>query len=240
MAVRSSDDFIALYSQIYFACHTRHVHDPESGTRVSARQASILSHLDSVEPTPLSQLASHMGVTVSTMSIAVDRLVRQGYVVRDRAESDGRVRHVRLTAAGERLRAAQKVLDARLVRAMLSRLSPADRRDALRGLELLGAAAREQTKERRSDQPTAPSAPLTVTNLVSHGARYALGARDHRPASLVVVLIVCVVGYVLPKSHVASVSARFAAPPDSIWTSLTDVAAFPQWRPGLSQRRAPA
>lgn len=153
MAVRSSDDFIALYSQIYFACHTRHVHDPESGTRVSARQASILSHLDSVEPTPLSQLASHMGVTVSTMSIAVDRLVRQGYVVRDRSAHDARVRHVRLTEAGERLRAAQKVLDPRLVRAMLSRLSPTERRDALRGLELLGAAAREQTKERRSDQP---------------------------------------------------------------------------------------
>ena len=153
MAVRSSDDFIALYSQIYFACHTRHVHDPESGTRVSARQASILSHLDAVEPTPLSQLASHMGVTVSTMSIAVDRLVRQGYVVRDRAESDARVRHVRLTTAGERLRAAQKVLEPQLVRAMLSRLSPAERRDALRGLELLGTAAREQTKERRSDQP---------------------------------------------------------------------------------------
>ena len=153
MAVRSSDDFITLYSQIYFACHTRHVHDPESGTRVSARQASILSHLDSVEPTRLSQLASHMGVTVSTMSIAVDRLVRQGYVVRDRAESDARVRHVRLTTAGERLRAAQKVLEPQLVRAMLSRLSPAERRDALRGLELLGTAAREQTKERRSNQP---------------------------------------------------------------------------------------
>jgi len=153
MAVRSSDDFIALYSQIYFACHTRHVHDPESGTRVSARQASILSHLDSVEPTPLSRLASHLGVTVSTMSIAVDRLVRQGYVVRDRAESDARVRHVRLTTAGERLRATQKVLEPRLVRAMLSRLSPAERRDALRGLELLGTAAREQTKERRSNQP---------------------------------------------------------------------------------------
>ena len=153
MAVRSSDDFITLYSQIYFACHTRHVHDPESGTRVSARQASILSHLDSVEPTPLSQLASHMGVTVSTMSIAVERLVRQGYVVRDRAESDARVRHVRLTTAGERLRAAQKVLEPQLVRAMLSRLSPAQRRDALRGLELLGTAAREQTKERRSNQP---------------------------------------------------------------------------------------
>jgi DNA-binding MarR family transcriptional regulator len=152
MAVRSSDDFIALYSQIYFACHTRHVRDPESGTRVSARQASILSHLDSVEPTALSQLAAHLGVTVSTMSIAVDRLERQGYVARTRTETDGRVRHVRLTPAGERLRSAQKVLEPRFVRAMLSHLSPADRRDALRGLELLGAAAREQVKSRRDDE----------------------------------------------------------------------------------------
>jgi MarR family transcriptional regulator, organic hydroperoxide resistance regulator len=152
MAVRSPDDFITLYSQIYFACHTRHVHDPDSGVRVSARQASILSHLDSVDPTPVSELATHMGVTVSTMSIAIDRLVRQGYVSRARAETDGRVRHVTLTPAGERLRSAQKVLDPELVRAMLGRLSPAERRDALRGLELLGGAARDQVKSRRSDE----------------------------------------------------------------------------------------
>jgi uncharacterized protein YndB with AHSA1/START domain len=49
------------------------------------------------------------------------------------------------------------------------------------------------------------------------------------------VVIVCVVGYLLPKSHVASVSAHFAAPPDSIWTSLTDVNAFPTWRPAVSR-----
>ena len=52
---------------------------------------------------------------------------------------------------------------------------------------------------------------------------------------VLVVLIVCAIGYMLPKSHVASASARFAAPPDSIWTSLTDVPAFPTWRPGLSR-----
>jgi hypothetical protein len=52
---------------------------------------------------------------------------------------------------------------------------------------------------------------------------------------VVVVLIVCAIGYMLPKSHVASASARFPAPPDSIWTSLTDVPAFPTWRPGLSR-----
>lgn len=154
MAVRSTDDFIALYSQIYFACHTRHVRDPDTGTRVSAHQASILSHLDSVDPTPVSELAAHMGVTVSTMSIAIGRLVRQGYVARARAENDGRVRHVTLTPAGERIRSAQKVLDPELVRSMLGRLSPIERRDALRGIELLGSAAREQVRARRADEGT--------------------------------------------------------------------------------------
>src|ERR1044071_3334126 len=151
MAVRSSDDFIDLYAQIYFACHTRHVHDPDSGTKVTARQASILSHLDSVEPTPRSELAAHMGVTASTMSISLDRLERQGYIARARAETDARIRHIRLTPPGGSLRTAQKVLEPRLVRAMPSRLPPADRRAALRGLELLGSAARDEVKARRTN-----------------------------------------------------------------------------------------
>jgi len=52
---------------------------------------------------------------------------------------------------------------------------------------------------------------------------------------VVVVLLVVAIGYALPKSHVASVSARYAAPPDALWTSLTDVAAFPQWRKELAR-----
>ena len=52
---------------------------------------------------------------------------------------------------------------------------------------------------------------------------------------VLVVIIVCAIGYMLPKSHVASVSARYTAAPDSIWASLTDVPAFPKWRPGLTR-----
>ena len=48
-----------------------------------------------------------------------------------------------------------------------------------------------------------------------------------------VVLIVVVIGYLLPQNHVASMSARYTARPDAIWTSLTDIQAFPQWRPGV-------
>lgn len=62
--------------------------------------------------------------------------------------------------------------------------------------------------------------------------RWALGTLG---VLVLLVVIVCAIGYMLPKSHVASVSAHFAAPADSIWTSLTDVAAFPTWRPGVAR-----
>ena len=50
---------------------------------------------------------------------------------------------------------------------------------------------------------------------------------------IVVVLLVVAIGYALPKSHVASVSAQYAAPPDALWATLTDVSAFPRWRNDL-------
>jgi hypothetical protein len=52
---------------------------------------------------------------------------------------------------------------------------------------------------------------------------------------VLVVLVVCAIGYMLPKSHVASASARFAAAPDSIWVSLTDAPSFPKWRTDVSR-----
>lgn len=52
---------------------------------------------------------------------------------------------------------------------------------------------------------------------------------------VVLVLLICLIGFALPKSHVASASARFAAPPAAIWRSLTDVTSFPKWRPGLTR-----
>src|SRR5918997_858375 len=129
------------YPRIYFACHRRHVYDPEQRRLVSAHQASILDHLDAVESTVLSDLARHMGVTASTMSLAVDRLERGGYVVRERDAADGRRVRVRLTDAGVRVRRANSVLDPALVAAMLEQLPAGERREALRGLTLLARAA---------------------------------------------------------------------------------------------------
>ena len=44
------------------------------------------------------------------------------------------------------------------------------------------------------------------------------------------VIVVVVVGYLLPVGHVATRSARFAQPPEAIWSAITDVADYPSWR----------
>src|SRR5260221_5680291 len=114
---------MTLYPRIYFACHTRHVRDPQSQRLLSRHQASVLDHLDEIEPTTVMDLAAHMGVTPATMSLAIDRLERKGYVVRLKDAKDRRRVHVRLTTAGVRVREASPVLDAAREEGMVARLS---------------------------------------------------------------------------------------------------------------------
>src|SRR5688500_13173029 len=118
---------MTLYPRIYFACHTRHVRDPVSNRLLSRHQASILDHLDEIDPTTVNDLARHMGVTAPTVSLAIDRLERKGYVARLRDGTDRRRVHVRLTSAGVRIREATSVLDPPRVEALVARLSDDER-----------------------------------------------------------------------------------------------------------------
>lgn len=136
------------YPRIYLACHRRHVRDTALRRVLSAHQASILDHLDDVDPTSMTALALHMGVTPSTMSLAIDRLERMGYVARQRDREDARRVGLRLTTHGVRMKQSSSVLDPDTVRSMLRRLSPRKRERALRGLELIAAAASEEVHHR--------------------------------------------------------------------------------------------
>jgi MarR family transcriptional regulator, organic hydroperoxide resistance regulator len=141
---------MVFYPQIYFACHTRHVRDQRSNTVLSAHQASVLDHLDEVEPTNLRTLAAHMGVTASTMSITVNRLVRQRYVVRRRVVQDARQIHLLLTKAGVRIKSEKSVLDPALVKSLLEQLGADERKQALHGLALLAQAAHKAMKNKQA------------------------------------------------------------------------------------------
>ncbi len=136
------------YPKIYFACHTRHVTDVDTGTKLTAKQASVLDHLDPAEPVTLFDLAMHMGVTPSTMSLSIDRLARLGYVKREKDKKDGRKTHLTLTSQGEKVKNAHSVLDLAVVESVLSRLDAKERKLALDGLGLLAYAAELEMKSK--------------------------------------------------------------------------------------------
>lgn len=138
---------LELYPRIYFACHRRHVRDPKSGRVLSAHQGSILDHLDEREPLMLQELARHMGVTASTMSLQIEQLVKRGYVIRERDKKDARRLKLRLSEDGATVREANSVLDTDRVASMLRRLSEGERAAGIAGLALLAKAAREQSEE---------------------------------------------------------------------------------------------
>lgn len=138
---------MAQYPKIFFACHTRHVRDPKTEKLLSAHQASILDHLDLREPLPLMDLARHMGVTPSTMSLSIERLVRGGYVLRSRDPKDGRRVSLLLSPEGARIRSEKSVLEPARVEGMLERLTDQEQTHALEGLALLAQAAQRFMEE---------------------------------------------------------------------------------------------
>jgi len=143
------------YPRIFFACHRRHTRDPQSGELVSEKQVQVLDHLDEVHAMSLSSLAAHMGVTPATMSIAIDRLVKRGFVVRTPDATDRRRVLLRLTEAGARVCEAHSVLDPDLVDTMLAELGDDDRARALEGLAVLARAASQSAHARRTLNRTA-------------------------------------------------------------------------------------
>jgi DNA-binding MarR family transcriptional regulator len=138
---------MTLYPQIYFACQTRQILDQQTQRLLSRHQASILDHLDEVEPSTVAGIAGNMGVTAGTMSLSLDRLERKGYVTRVKDAKDKRRVHVRLTSAGVRMRGVTSLLDPDRVTRIVARLAESDRVKAVEGLAILARAAQETAVE---------------------------------------------------------------------------------------------
>jgi DNA-binding MarR family transcriptional regulator len=151
MPTNHEQKVIDLVPRVFFACRRIDARAPTTGRGISPQQAHILDQLDTDVPTSLQALASRMGVTAPTMSVAIGRLVREGYVRRGRDSIDGRRLDITISPSGVRMRKVTSSLDPRRVARLLRRLSRADLDQALRGLSLLAGAARE-------DRPAANSA----------------------------------------------------------------------------------
>ena len=137
------------YPQIYLACHVRHT-TAAADHGLSERDARVLAHLDERSPVTAGDLARHLGVGPSTVTEAVDRLVRLGLATRSRAGRDRRRVELRITAAGVEQMSASSVLDARRLAELLAHVPARERAGAVRGLERIARAARALTESEAS------------------------------------------------------------------------------------------
>jgi DNA-binding MarR family transcriptional regulator len=129
------------YPQVYYACHTRHDRARSNETRLSARDSQILVHLDGHAALTLSDLAAHMDLSRSTLSEALTKLERLGYVVKaPHAARDRRHIGLSLTRKGAAAVRAGSVLEGRRLRAVLSTLSARQLDAVISGLETLARA----------------------------------------------------------------------------------------------------
>ena len=136
-----------LYPQIYIACHKDHVRAVSTKWRISSQDASILVHLDRETGLSPRALAAHLSVAASTLSAALARLAKLGYLTNTPNETDRRKRELRLTARGAEAISHTSVLDAERVRSMLKQLEPEERNAAVQGLALLAKGARSASEK---------------------------------------------------------------------------------------------
>jgi DNA-binding MarR family transcriptional regulator len=108
---------------------------------VSVVQLRALTVLHRTPSANLAQLAEGMGVTVSTTSRLVDRLVAAGLVDRRTAAHTRREISLRLTARGRSTLARYDDLRLASLQRCLQALPDGDRETVTRGLRLLGVSA---------------------------------------------------------------------------------------------------
>ena len=92
-----------------------------AGSAITVNEVHTLDAIGQGELLTISELASEMMVTVST--IAVNRLEKKGLVERERAGHDKRVVRVRLTDRGRSLAYVHRRFHRRMVKAVAERLT---------------------------------------------------------------------------------------------------------------------
>lgn len=137
-----------LYPQIYLACHVDHVRARSTEWRLSARDSSILAHLDRKSGTSPRELAKHLSVAASTLSATIARLEDLGYVKSRAMPRDKRHRELRLTDLGAEAMASTSVLDRERVQEMVGNLTAREQRIVLEGFTILARAARALNKRK--------------------------------------------------------------------------------------------
>ena len=87
----------------------------------------------------IGDIASDLSITPPSVTVAINKLMKKGYVRKVRSENDGRVVHVTLTDLGKKVDAVHRYFHETMVRSVAKELAE-DEKDAMyKGIQKLNA-----------------------------------------------------------------------------------------------------
>ena len=85
----------------------------------------------------ISEISERMGISLPSVTAAINKLVKKGYVEKTRSQVDGRVVHVTLTKDGHKANTAHRYFHIRMVRSITPGLTEEEQSTMLKGIQKL-------------------------------------------------------------------------------------------------------
>jgi DNA-binding MarR family transcriptional regulator len=82
----------------------------------------------------ISELAVEIGITLPSVTVAINRLMKKDYVQKTKREGDGRMVYVTLTRAGEKINHVHRYFHKQMIRDIAHELSPDEQLVFLKGM----------------------------------------------------------------------------------------------------------
>lgn len=101
------------------------------------------------EPKNMTSIARELSVTVGTLTIAMNSLVKKGYVIRERGKEDRRVVYISLSEKGRRAHEHHAKFHHEMIRGISEELSEEELRILIRALTKLDRWFRQKERENK-------------------------------------------------------------------------------------------
>ena len=94
----------------------------------------------------ISELAEEMNITLPSVTVAINKLMKKGYVEKIRGEEDGRIVYVSLTRMGRKIDAVHRYFHESMVRSIIRDITEEEQQILYKGVMKLDQFLKDQLK----------------------------------------------------------------------------------------------
>jgi DNA-binding MarR family transcriptional regulator len=85
----------------------------------------------------ISELAQALDITLPSVTVAANKLIRKGFLIKEKSTTDGRVAHINLTREGHKVYRLHRLFHLKMVTGLMTIMSDVEQAVLLKGLRKL-------------------------------------------------------------------------------------------------------